>query len=311
MAGVERVVFDTHAHLISGDQMRFPPSPMHGALRSIDMSAPFDADNLIEQMALTGVSKACAVQRGHIYGYNNDYIQHAAARYPDQLTPVLMVNGVDGGTPDWIRAMASDSPVGGIRLAAARITDMDTAWLNSPAVMRTWEVAADLGLPVSVIFFVRHMFYNLPALKIIAEEFPDLPIVLDHGGMPHGSNYEVSWTEEKGVPAPFLGAPDYGIPAPLIALRPCRNVYFKLTGINVERLSGDNISLPLFGRRFVDEFGADRVMWGSDVGQTKGTYASFVQDFEEMTALLTTAERHQLACETAEHVYGGGFSRQA
>lgn len=304
MTDVEEALFDTHAHLISGDQVRFPPSPMHGALRPIDMSAPFDADNLIEQMALTGVSKACAVQRGHIYGYNNDYIQYAAARYPDQLTPVLMVKGVDEGTPDWIRRVAGDGPVGGIRLAAARITDMDTAWLNSPAVMRTWEVAADLGLPVAVIFFVRHMFYNLPALKMIAEEFPDLPIVLDHGGMPHGSNYEVSWAGAQGVPAPFLGAPDYGIPAPLIALRPCRNVFFKLTGINVERLKGENIPPSLFGRRFVDEFGAGRVMWGSDVGQTKGSYASLVGDFEEMTRLLTVEERRQLARKTAERVYG-------
>lgn len=303
-AGSKEAVFDTHAHLVTADQARYPPAPMHGALRPVDVTSPFDVDELIARMDETAVAQACAVQRGHIYGYDNSYILDSARRFPERLTPVVMLAAFDPGTPAKLRAMTAGQPVGGIRLAAARITDYDTAWFNSPAAMKTWEVAAELRIPVALIFFVRHLSYNLPALKGVAELFPQLPIVIDHLGVPHGSNYEVGWTEKQGLPAPYLGAPDYGIGAALLALRPCRNVFFKLTGINFERFFDNGVDASAFLRRFVDEFGADHVMWGSDVGQTVGPYSRLVDDARRATALLTPEERELVLFGTARRIYG-------
>jgi len=297
-------VFDTHAHLISADQSRYPPSPMHGPLRPVDISAPFDADQLIASMDAANVAFSCAVQRGHIYGYNNAYILDSARRFPGRITPVLMVAAFDPATPALLRDLAGQYPLGGIRLAAARITDYDTSWFNSPAALKTWEVAAELGLPVAIIFFVRHMSYNLPALKLIAELFPQTPIVIDHVGVPHGSNYEVKWTRDQKLPAPYLGAPDFGIRPELLALRACRNVYYKLTGINFERFADDQVDPAAFVRRFVDEFGADHLMWGSDIGQTQGPYERLVDDARKAMALLNPIERKRVLSDTAKRVYG-------
>lgn len=296
-------IFDTHAHLISADQSRYPPSPMHGPLRPVDVSAPFDADQLITSMASSGVTHSCAVQRGHIYGYNNAYILDSARRFPEKVTPVLMVAGFDAATPALLRDLAAEHRLGGIRLAAARVTDYDTGWFNSPTALKTWEVAAELQLPVAIIFFVRHLSYNLPALKLIAELFPQLPIVIDHLGVPHGSNYEVRWTREQGLPAPYLGAPDFGIGPGLLALRPCRNVYYKLTGINFERFTDNGVDPAAFVRRFVDEFGADHLMWGSDIGQTQGPYERLVGEIRAATAQLSAEERGWVLSKTATQVY--------
>lgn len=301
-------VFDSHAHLITADTQAYPPSPMHGKMRAIDWTEPFDADRLIAEMDASGVTRACAVQRGHFYGYNNAYILDSARRFPDRMTPVLMVNGQDEGTLDYLRKVASEQPIGGIRLAAARIADLDTSWLNSPGTMKIWELAAELGTSVAVIVFARHLSFNLPALKMIADLFPSVNIVIDHAGLPHGSNYEVKWTQENGYPLPYLGAPDYGLIPELRNLRQCRNIFFKLTGINAERLRDEGISFAAFTRRFVNEFGADRVMWGSDVGQTKGAYGSFVADLRSMCEGLSGDEQAWLTHKTAEKVYGGSFA---
>jgi L-fuconolactonase len=296
-------VFDTHAHLISADQVAYPPSPMHGPLRPVDVTAPFDADQLIARMDEAGVSHGCAVQRGHIYGYNNSYILDSARRYPKRLTPIIMLAAANPETPDLLRRLSAEYAVGGIRLAAARVTDYDTGWFNSSAALKTWETAAELRLPVALIFFARHLSYNLPALKLIAASFPQLPIVIDHVGVPHGSNYEVKWTEQQRLPAPYLGPPDYAIGPELLALRPCRNVYFKLTGINFERFADNRVEPADFVRRFVDEFGADHLMWGSDIGQTQGPYERLVNDARSATRRLNAAERALVLSETAARIY--------
>lgn len=297
-------VFDTHAHLISGDPDRYPPAPMHGTLRAIDMGPPFDADELLARMDEAGVTRACAVQRGHVYGYDNSYVLDSARRFPDRLTPVVMLHAATDDTASTLRRMAGEQRLGGVRFAAARIIDDDTGWFNSPAAMRVWEVAAELRLPVALIVFARHRTWNLPALAMIAASFPDVPIVVDHIGVPHGSNYEVAWTRDRGLPAPYLGAPDFGIDAALLALRRHRNVRFKLTGINAERFADNGVDPAAFVRRFVDEFGAERLMWGSDIGQTAGPYGRLVDEARAATANLDPGERRQVLSGTAEAVYG-------
>ena len=297
-------VFDTHAHLIAGDQSRYPPSPMHGRLRPVDVTDPFDADELVARMDQTGVYRACAVQRGHLYGYNNAYVLASARRFPDRLTPVVMLPANGDDAPDTLRRMVGEQRIGGVRLAAARVTDLDTAWLNSPAAMRLWETAAELSVPVAVILFVQHLTWNLPALARIAGLFPQLPIVLDHVGVPHGSNYEVNWTRDQGLPAPYLGAPDFAVGSALLALRRHRNIHFKLTGINFERCADDRVDTAAFVRRLVDEFGADRLMWGSDIGQTAGPYRRLVEEVRDATAALTADERNMVLSGTARSVYG-------
>ena len=47
-------------------------------------------------------------------------------------------------------------------------------------------------------------------------------------------------------------------------------------------------------RRAVDFYGADKVMWGSDIGTSSGSYAEMITRGKESTKLLSEDERRAL-----------------
>jgi predicted TIM-barrel fold metal-dependent hydrolase len=292
-------MFDTHAHILAADTVRYPPSA-----EGRGSGAPaYPVEQLLENMDASGVRHACAVQRYHHYYVDNSYVLAASRPHAGRLAPVVMLDGNDEDSAAQLRALAQRQRLGGLRLATLRHDRYDTAWLNGPAALRLWEEAARLALPVVVICYVRHVPYNLPALSMIAELFPDTPIVVDHLGMQHGPVRYLPLITE-GRPLPFAGPPDYGIPHALLALRERRNVYYKLTGINLEYLEAMNVAAAPFVRRFIELFGADRVLCGTDIGQTRGPYERLVAAIRDSLALLDGSEREAVLFRTADRVFG-------
>ena len=304
MTDTPEPLFDTHAHIISPDLHAYPPGTA-GRARPVDAYA---APDLIADMAASGVVVACAVQRFHYYGNDNSYAIDSARAFPDRLLPVIMVDAADPQAPAKLRALAGRQPIGGLRFANPTRQLLDTSWMMAPPVMTLWEAAAELGLPVAIIFFENHLSYNLPALGFVAERFPDLPIVIDHMGMPCGPVGYLKFLNDS-KPMPFPGPPDYAIPQALKDLRRHRNVHFKLTGINLEYLDHFTIDAAAFLRRFVDEFGSERVMCGTDIGQTKGPYARIVTALRRSLAQLDTKERADILFNAANRIYGAGLAR--
>jgi predicted TIM-barrel fold metal-dependent hydrolase len=305
MPAATEPLFDTHAHIVAADAVRYPPSA-EGRRGS---GAPYTVEQLLADMDANGVTHACAVQRYHYYYVDNSYVLDAARPHADRLATVVMLDGNHDDAAAQLRALVERERVGGLRLATLRHDRYDTAWLNGPAAMQLWEEAAKLALPVAVICYVRHVPYNLPALGMIAELFPETPIVVDHLGLQHGPLQYLPLITE-GRPLPFAGPPDYGIPSALLALRERRNVYYKLTGINLEYLAEMKVEAAPFVRRFVDLFGADRVMCGTDIGQTRGPYARIVGELRAALALLNDAERAAVLFGTAQSVFGASFSER-
>jgi predicted TIM-barrel fold metal-dependent hydrolase len=296
-------MFDTHAHIMSADTARYPPS----AEGRSSATPPYPVEQLLADMDASGVRYACAVQRFHYYFTDNSYVLDASRPHAQRLCPIVMLDGLDDASPARLRALAKHQRLGGLRLATLHHARYDTGWLNSPSAMRLWEQAAKLGLPVAVIGYVRHLPYNLPALDMIAEMFPETPIVIDHLGMPHGPVRFLDLIGE-GKPLPFPGPPDYAIPHALLALRARRNVYYKLTGINLEYLDAARVDVARFLRRFVDDFGAERVLCGTDIGQTPGPYARIVGEIVKSLALLDELERDAVLSGTATRVFGASLA---
>ncbi|WP_116999912.1 amidohydrolase family protein [Desertimonas flava] len=292
-------LFDTHAHVISDDTTAYPPNPKARNLNA----APFTIDQLLAGMDAVGVDRACVVQRFHYYGTDNSYVLDACAAHPDRLTPVVMLDGDDPNAPDELQRLVDRQPIGGIRYGGPALDSYDTAWLNSPGVMQLWEKAAELSLPVTLIMFEPHISYVLPALAMIAQRFPDTPIVIDHLGTLHGAVPAVAELRKSPGYEPYITAPDFGVTAALrdIGTRP--NVHYKFSGINLGCLNADGVDPAVFLRRFVDEFGADRVVCGSDIGQTVGPYARLAGELRDATRLLTDAERALVLHDTAARIY--------
>jgi L-fuconolactonase len=298
-------LFDTHAHLIADDPARYPPSPLRGQAEPPPLPEPVTDGMLLAEMDRACVARACLVQRAHAYGYDNSYVVDCALRRPDRFISVGVFDALDPSTPGIVDRLVRDGGLGGARLCAVRPWEMDTAWFNSPVAMKFWETAARHRLPVAIIFFHYHLPYALPALGLIAELFPDLPIIVDHVGCGHASTPEVVWGRERGYDMDAPGAPDYGLEA-IAPLAAHRNVSFKLTQINVHRLRDAGISPGALVRRLTDLYGPDRLVWGSDIGQSGGTYQEMAANALEAGSLLDQAEKALFFYGNAAAIYGGG-----
>ncbi len=298
-------LFDTHAHLIAADPAAYPAGLLRGQTEIPAIPPPLTGEMLLEFMDANGVARACLVQRAHVYGYDNSYIVDCALRRPDRFTSVGVFDAQDPATPGLIERLVVGQRLGGARLCAVRPWEMDTGWFNSPAAMKVWEVAAKHRLPVAIIFFHYHLPYALPALRLIAELFPDLPIIIDHVGSNHASGTEVRWGEEKGFDMAAPGAPDYGLAGRAGALRPAQERLVQADADQRRPLNDARIPLSAFVRRLTDLFGPDRLIWGSDIGQSGGTYAGIAAAARDASGQLDEREQALFLFGNAAAIYGG------
>lgn len=300
-------LLDTHAHLISDDWNTYRARPFTPDLPVPDRPGfTVTAEKLLALMDEHGVEHACLVQRGHVYGYDNSYILDSARRFPGRLHPVVILDSQDPATADTYRRMVREDGVAGFRMANSRPWILDTGWMSSPTAMTIWRACADLGTPMTLIVFDNQLSYVLPLIKLVALQFPDLPIVLDHGAMPYGmSQYEVALREQAGETVTMPPPPDYGIGETISIFADLPNVFFKITEINMERLVKANVAPTGLIRRMVDVFGPDRLVWGSDVGQSMlWDYATKVAMAREAAGELTAEEAGKFLHDNAARVYG-------
>jgi len=295
-------LFDAHAHLISDDWERYPPRAMTPDLPTPerpDFSVTVEA--LIAMMDAQKVTGACLVQRGHVYGYDNSYIIDSAGRHPGRLHPVVILDTQDPRTPATYRDMVRNHHVRGFRMAHTRPWILDTAWISSPQAMEMWKTCAELGTPMTLILFTKQLEYLLPLVRLIARQFPELPILLDHGAMPFGmTQYEVKLAIEDSEEIVMPPPPHFGIDRTIAIFEDVPNIHFKITEINMERLTAAGVRPARLVRRMVDSFGPDRLLWGSDIGQ------SMLWSYEEKTAMARAAADFLSPEEAAKFLHDNG-----
>jgi predicted TIM-barrel fold metal-dependent hydrolase len=299
-------LLDTHAHLIADDWETYRARPFTADLPVPDRPGfTVTAEDLLALMDRHGVDHACVVQRGHVYGYDNSYILDSARRFPGRFHPVVILDTQDPETPEAYRRMVQENAVAGFRMANSRPWILDTGWMSSPTAMQIWRACADLGTPMTLIVFGNQLSYVLPLIKVIAGQFPDLPIVLDHGAMPYGmSQYEVALREAAGETVTMPPPPDYGIGDSIAIFADAANVHFKITEINMERLVKADVPAAGLIRRMVDVFGPDRLVWGSDVGQSMlWDYATKVRMATEACEQLSPDEARKFLHDNAARIY--------
>lgn len=301
------LLFDSHAHLVADDQTRYPRNPMQRAA-----DAPYrhpgvignpggkhgpnpinevpDALRMLRWMEEENVDGIVAVQKRMIYRYDNSYILDSSDKYPDLFSAVVILDAEDDGTPALVRQCIQKNGLAGVRLFGGRRPDGSMPWLNSPKALKTWDVAQEFGLVMDLeVLSQGGGGPSIPAIIELARKYPDIRIVLDHLLEPE---------MEEGE--------HFGLDERYQTLSSEKNIFFKFTSINLDICREENIPAEKVLRRAVDMFGADHLMWGSDIGTSSGTYKDMVQRFLDSAVLLAPHEKIAVFHDTGKRVFVKG-----
>lgn len=280
-------MIDTHAHLVTGDTTAYPPAPPSGSLNPGDLDDPMTVERLIGEMDANGVDRAVLVQRGSIYGFDSSYVCDSAARFPERLASVCSIDATAPDCAQSVHHWVSERGAAGVRLMEL-VKGSDIGWLDSPLAREAWRAAADLDAPVCVHFFPWNRAEGLTRLDAIVRDIPGLTVVIDHFAAIKSD----------------AGPPDHGVDDLLAAVARHDGVTMKFTTIPLGRLDGAGIDYRPVVARVKDLFGAERMMWGSDVTQSAGSYEYMAGLGRSAVESMSAAEQEQILAGTAQRVYG-------
>jgi len=281
------MILDSHAHIMTGDITRYPPAPLGGTLRPGELDDPMTAERLIAEMDRHGVSRAIAVQRAYVYGFDNSYVIDAAHVFPGRLSAVCAIDTRDATSSERMSQWARDGAIVGIRLTEP-YRGSDAGWFASDEAAEIWRLSSDARLPICLHFFRWNRAMCLDALWSMFDRFREAPVVIDHL-----SNITVE-----------TGPPDFGIDDAIKRACDHENVWLKVTTINFERLSTEGISPAPMVERMVAAFGSDRLIWGSDIAQSRGSYGDMIAAARAATAGLSPEARDRVLFGNVARLYG-------
>ena len=298
------MIFDTHAHVLSADTERYPHSMLRGGTRPPVPPMTFPVERLVEAMDAAGVDRACLVQRATLYGYDNSYVLHSVTDHPDRFCSVAVLDAEDPAAPATLARLMREHGLAGLRIVAPRLDEHDTDWVASNQAMALWAAAAEHALPVAVILYRLNNDAGRAAMLRVARRFTGLPIILDHCGVPHASTPEARWAKSQGLDYAIAPPPGFGIAEALGEFAELGHVHFKVTDINFERLEDAGFSPGDFVGRLAGLVGAERLMWGSDVGQSTAPYAEMLARARHAAAGLGEAGQQAFLGGNAARLYG-------
>jgi L-fuconolactonase len=302
------MLFDTHAHVLSADLARYPYSTLRGGAKSPVNPLVYSVEDLVRALDTGMVAHACVVQRATLYGYDNRYTLDAAASFPGRFVPIIVLDAQDPASPSMLKDLATKHRLGGLRMVAPTLTEKDTDWLDSDDALNLWRMASDLGLPVTIILYRRNNEAGRAALLGVARQFRDIPILIDHVGVPHASSPETRYAATQGIHYVIPPPPGFGIADAVGAFGDLGHVHFKVTDINFDRLEEKHYDSAAFVRALADRFGAERLLWGSDAGQSPAPYEEKIKRLHASAARLGELERADFFGGTAYRLYGKALS---
>jgi len=271
------MIIDTHAHIYSPDERTYPPiekpyRPPAGT------GSP---EHLRREMQAAGVHRVMMVQTTTFYGWDNTFIRDTAARSKDWAVGVCTLNPDDPHSPDVLYALVSRSNVKAVRTYASG----PERSYDTPGNRRLYKAARECGIVINALLSVK----QVDGLARMLADHPDQRVVLDHC-----LALTVTRDFDETVQA-------------VLDLARFPNLHAKLsylaTGSAEEYPFRD---LHAVTRRFIDAYGPERCVWGSDFPTElwcpKVTFATHLQLFQQDLG-LSPAEKAAILGGTAARIY--------
>ncbi len=245
-------------------------------------------EDLLPLLAEAGVDTAVSIQSAPNQSETEHLIETSA-----RVDPVRAVVGwVDLGSPDIasrLRALSCQPKIAGIRAMLNRVEGVD--WLADERQRPGISALAESGLSLDLIARTEHV----PAIQRIADEFPALTIIVDHGASPPFGRSEFSnWQ------------------AATAALASRVNVLTKFSGFAEEAPKNwTTRTVEPALHHLLSNFGPQRIMWASNwpVIDLRGGYIHWAKVSRELLdrAGLNALERKSIEEMTARRAYRIGI----
>ena len=292
------LIIDAHSHLwlrqdtvVDGKEIRPLPNGRSMFMGTeVQMLPPFlidgvnSAEVFLSNMDYAQVSAAVVTQE-FIDGFQNDYLEDVARRWPDRFFVFGMCEFRRPGFLDEAKSLI-ERGFRGIKIPAARLLlSTGRVMLTSPEMMALFHLMEDRGLILHVELADGDL--QVPEMEEIIAECPRLRILIGHFGM---------------VTRPGWMAQ--------IRLARHPNVYVESGGItwlfNSEFYPFPSAVRAI--REAADAVGIDKLMWGSDYPRTITaiTYKMSYDFITQSRGILTDDEKARFLGLNAQRFFGFG-----
>ncbi|MCS7026047.1 MAG: amidohydrolase [Bryobacteraceae bacterium] len=270
------LIIDTHAHIYSPDERKYPPieKPLRvpGGKGSLE--------DLRQESAEHGVRGVCLIQTSTFYRFDNRYVCDSALSAKPWAAGVCTLDPDDPHSPGLLKHYVQKFGIRGIRSIPAK-----DGRLDHPGVRALWKAALESDIVVNVLIGRE----KAPELARLLGQFSRLPVVLDHC-LNLKAGPEMSQTLDA-----------------VLRLARFRNLHAKLTFLATGSLSGypcDDLHGPCL--KIVQAYGAERCVWGSDfpleLWAPRLTYAEHLRIFQRDLP-LPEEDRKKILGETARRLW--------
>ena len=275
-------IIDIHPHIVSPDTKKYPLDPLGGTQSTWSTERPTTYHQLLAAMDEAGVAKAAIVHSSTAYGYDNSYVADAVEAVPERFTGVY---SIDVLALDAVKTF--DYWLGrgctGMRLFTTGSTLPNQAtFFVDPKADPFWEHAQAKNIPVCM----QMKQEGIPLLRQVMDRFPKITMILDHFSR-----------------APFEDGRPYAKAQALFDLAKYKQVYLKVTPINVSPKSWGNGAPETFFGKIIDTFGAERIAWGSNFPNSVGTMKEILTAAQKAFAFAKASDQDWIFGKTAQTLY--------
>ena len=271
------MLIDAHLHVWKGHQ-EFPDP----TITTVSPASDIPVELLDQYMCEHGVDRAVLVQP--LYpGTDNSYVAACAAAEPHRFRAVCVVDAEGDQGPSQLEYWVKEHGCRGVRLRP--LVGSEEAAFGQPTSFPIWEICSQQGVVVSLLAGAHH----ISVVKQMAQQFPDVAIVIDHLAHPD-----------------VAGGVDSEEFRSLLNLAQYSRVFAKVSGFPYY----SNAAYPYEDCRehllaLYQAFGAERLVWGSDFPHIllQSGYLRALKVVERTMPFLSSAEYERVMGENAAALY--------
>jgi predicted TIM-barrel fold metal-dependent hydrolase len=237
---------------------------------------PLGADELIGMMHKVGVDRAVIVPPSPV-GDSNDAALEAVTRFPDRFAVMGRFNPEADGARERLETWLDQPGMLGIRMTFFKAHW--ARWLAPGVVDWFWSACERLDIPLMALAFGL-----MKEIGALAQRHPGLSIIIDHMGRRSTLRDEECFADLDEM----------------LALARLPNIAIKASSLPC--YTNDPYPFPKltpYLKRTFDAFGADRMMWGSDLTRLPCSYRECLDHFTQELPFLSGDDRARVLGGTA------------